>query len=70
MEIDGASMLSENEWAEIINYQRELDEEKMRKEKEKREEQKRKIKQDLEEQLQDKRARMQQEKEAKINFEA
>jgi len=41
-------MLSENEWAEIINYQRELDEEKIRKEREKRDEQKRKMKEELE----------------------
>jgi hypothetical protein len=31
-------MLSENEWAEIINYQREKDEEKIRKEREQKEE--------------------------------
>jgi len=36
--IDGASMLSENEWAEGINYQREMDEEKLRKEREQRDE--------------------------------
>ena len=55
--IDGASMLSENEWVEIINYQREKDEEKIRKEREQREEQKRRMKQELENQLNDKRAR-------------
>ncbi len=32
--IDGASMLSHNEWVEVINYQKELDEEKMQREKE------------------------------------
>ncbi len=63
-------MLSENEWAEIINYQRELDEEKIRKEHEKRDEQKRKMKQELEAQLNDKRTRQQKEREAKLNFEA
>ena len=42
--IDGASMLSENEWAEVINYQREMDEEKLRKEREQRDEQKRRMK--------------------------
>ncbi len=34
--IDGASILSENEWVEIARYQREVDEEQIRKEKEAR----------------------------------
>lgn len=69
-DIDGASMLSENEWAEIINYQRELDEEKMRKEREQREAQKRRVRGDLEQQLKEKRERVIQEKEAKDKYEA
>ena len=57
MGIDGASMLSVNEWAEVINYQREMDEEKLRKEREQRDEQKRRMKQELETQLNEKRDR-------------
>ncbi len=34
--IDGASILSENEWVEIARYQREVDEEQIRKEREAR----------------------------------
>ena len=38
--IDGASLLSENEWVEIARYQREVDEEQIRKERETRNNQK------------------------------
>jgi hypothetical protein len=67
--IDGASMLSQNEWVEVINYQRELDEEKMQREKEAKERVKQLNRHSLEQQLADKRQRALQEKEAQKHLE-
>jgi len=54
-EIDGASMLSQNEWVEVINYQREIDEEKIQKEKQVKERLKQQNRISLEKQLEEKR---------------
>ena len=67
--IDGASLLSENEWVEIARYQREVDEEQIRKEKEARNNQKILIKNTLEQQLQEKKNKQFKEKQDKINYE-
>lgn len=67
--IDGASLLSENEWVEIARYQREVDEEQIRKEREARNNQKMMIKNTLEQQLQEKKNKQMKEKQEQINYE-
>ena len=67
--IDGASVLSENEWVEIARYQREVDEEQIRKERETRNNQKKIIKNTLEQQLEEKKNKQLREKQDKINYE-
>jgi hypothetical protein len=51
-------MLSQNEWVEVINYQREIDEEKIQKEKEIRDRLKVQNRVSLEKQLEEKRQRI------------
>lgn len=67
--IDGASLLSENEWVEVAKYQRELDEEKIRKERDQRNQQKLFIKNTLEQQLQEKKNIQDRQREEKRLFE-
>jgi hypothetical protein len=62
-------VLENNEWVEVINYQRELDEEKIQKEKLDKDRQKIQVKISLEQQLADKKARLQKEREAQKQFE-
>lgn len=67
--IDGASLLSANEWVEVAYYQKELDEQKIREEKELRNKQKQQNRLSLERQLFEKKQRSLQEKEAQKQFE-
>ncbi|TNV73533.1 hypothetical protein FGO68_gene7798 [Halteria grandinella] len=68
-EIDGASMLSQNEWVEVINYQREIDEEKIQREKQVKEKLKQQNRISLEKQLEEKRQRQQNEKDQQRQLE-
>ena len=65
----GASMLSENEWVEIVRFKQEMDEEQMQKERDRRNHQKLVMKNTLEQQLLEKKNRLMQEKEDKVNYE-
>jgi hypothetical protein len=59
----GASMLSANEWVEIMNYQQELDQEKIKKEREAKTQKQLLNKHSLEQQLQAKKQRLLKERE-------
>jgi hypothetical protein len=67
--IDGASLLSENEWVEIVRFKQEMDEEQMQRERDKRNQQKLIMKNTLEQQLLEKKNRQMLEKQEKANYE-
>lgn len=66
---EGASLLSENEWVEIVRFKQEMDEEQMQRERDKRNQQKLIMKNTLEQQLLEKKNRQMLEKQEKVNYE-
>ena len=66
---EGASLLSENEWVEIVRFKQEMDEEQMQRERDKRTQQKLIMKNTLEQQLLEKTHRQMLENQEKVNYE-